>query len=149
MTGYHLAQINIAKAKEELTSSTMEGFVARLDEINALADTSDGFVWRLQTEDGDATALRVFDDPMLIVNMSVWRDAEALKNFVYKTTHVELLKDRSAWFDKIQEAHQALWWITDGQVPTLEQGKEKLNRIQREGSSDQAFTFANIYPHPE
>jgi len=149
MSGYHLAQINIAKAKEELTSSTMEGFVARLDEINALADGSDGFIWRLQTEDGDATALRVFDDPMLIINMSVWRDAEALKNFVYKTTHVELLKDRSAWFDKIREAHQALWWIAEGDVPTLEQGKEKLIQIQSEGSGEQAFTFANIYPHPD
>lgn len=148
MSSFNLAQINIAKAKDELTSETMQGFVARLDEINLLADQSPGFVWRLQTEDGDATALRIFDDPLLIINMSVWQDIEALKKFVYKTIHVELLKDRSAWFDKIMEPHQALWWVPQGHEPTLEQAKGKLEEIRRHGASKQVFTFAHPYPAP-
>ena len=82
MPAYHVAQINIARMLDTIESETMAGFVARLDEINALADAAPGFVWRLQTEDGDATALRVFDDDMLLVNMSVWETIDALHDYL-------------------------------------------------------------------
>jgi hypothetical protein len=84
LSQYHLAQINIANAKASMESPVMSGFVKRLDEINALADSSPGFVWRLQTEDGDSTSIQAFDDPSLLINMSVWDNIESLKLFVYK-----------------------------------------------------------------
>lgn len=145
MNTFQLAQINIAKARATMDSDIMKGFVDRLDEINALADKSEGFVWRLQTDEGDATSIQAYDDPMIIVNMSVWQDLESLKNFVYKTVHVDLIRDRSAWFDKITNAHQALWWIPAGHIPTVEQGREKLEILQRQGPSREAFTFAKPF----
>ena len=149
MTTYHLAQINIALAKEEMESTVMEGFVSRLDEINNQADTADGFVWRLQTEEGDSTAIRVFDEPLLLVNMSVWKSIDALKNFVYKSAHVELIRDRQAWFHKYIDAHQALWWIPAGHIPTIEEAKEKLEYIQKNGPSSSAFHFGKTFASPE
>jgi hypothetical protein len=142
MTNYHLAQINIAKARDTMDSATMKGFVDRLDEINALADKSPGFVWRLQTEDGDATAIQAFADPALIVNMSVWEDIESLKNYVYKSVHVELVRDRDAWFSKILQSHQALWWVPAGHIPTVEEGKDRLQHLDENGATEYAFTFA-------
>lgn len=145
MQQYHLAQINIAQARAEMDSATMRGFVERLDEINALADNFSGFVWRLQTEDGDATALRPFDDPMQIVNMSVWENIESLKQYVYKSLHVELIRDRDAWFSKMLTAHQVLWWVSASHIPSITEGKEKLAYFQKNGVSKAAFTFAKPY----
>lgn len=142
MQNYHLAQINIANAIAPMDSDTMRGFVDRLEEINSLADNSPGFVWRLQTEDGDATGIQAFDDPNMLVNMSVWENIESLKNFVYKSMHVELIQDRDAWFTKSAKAHQALWWIPAGQTPTVEEAKAKLEQLQSNGPGPEAFTFA-------
>ena len=142
---YQLAQINIAKARAAMDSDVMKGFVDRLDEINALADEASGFVWRLQTEAGDATSIQAFEDPDLIVNMSVWQDIDSLKNYVYKSRHVELIRDRDAWFSKIAESHQALWWIPKGHIPTVEEGKERLQLLEANGPSEQAFTFARPF----
>lgn len=127
----------------------MRGFVQRLDEINALADTSPGFVWRLQTEEGDATSIQAFDDPLLIVNMSVWADLYSLKNFVYRSMHVDLIRDRDAWFNKIQVAHQALWWVPAGHTPTVVEGKKRLASLQELGPHAEAFTFAKPFPAPQ
>ncbi len=145
MNAFHLAQINIAQARDSMESGTMKGFVNRLDEINALADVSPGFVWRLQTEEGDATSIQAYEDPNLIVNMSVWEDIESLKHYVYKTAHVELIRDRDAWFSKIKTVHQTLWWIPKEHVPTVAEGKEKLAILQSHGPSQQAFTFAKPF----
>jgi len=145
MNQYHIVQINIAQAKESMETETMKGFVDRLDEINALADNSPGFVWRLQTEEGDATTIQAYDDPLLIVNMSVWENIESLKDYVYKSVHVELIRDRSAWFNKMIERHQALWWIPSGHIPSVDEGKEKLNYLQEHGVSKNAFTFAKHF----
>ncbi|WP_317931779.1 DUF3291 domain-containing protein [Halioxenophilus sp. WMMB6] len=145
MNKYHIAQINIAKAKAEMDSDIMLGFVERLDEINSLADESPGFVWRLQSEDGDSTAIRVFDDPLLLINMSVWEDIESLKTYVYRTAHVDLIRDRDAWFNKTQTAHQALWWVSPGHIPSLEEGKSKLDLLNKQGPSSDAFTFAKPF----
>lgn len=142
MKKYQLAQVNIAEGKAAIDSEVMQGFVERLDEINAIADSAPGFVWRLQTEDGDATTIQAFDNPNMLVNMSVWKDVSSLKNYVYRTIHVELIQDRDAWFDKMKSAHQALWWIEEGHLPTVEEGKQKINILQQLGPSKDAFTFA-------
>lgn len=145
MNQYHLAQINIAKAQDSMESDIMKGFVDRLDEINNLADKSPGFIWRLQTEEGDATSIQAFDDPSLIVNMSVWTNIETLKKFVYKSLHVELIRDRDAWFNKIVNVHQVLWWVPVGHTPSVTEGKEKLELLQLKGPSKEAFTFSKSF----
>lgn len=123
----------------------MKGFAGRLDEINALADKSPGFIWRLQTKDGDATAIQAYDDLRLLINMSVWENVESLKTFVYKSLHVELIQDRDAWFNKMLNVHQALWWIPAGHLPDIEEGKAKLGHLQQHGPDKSAFTFARPY----
>jgi len=149
MNRFHLAQINIAQGQALMDSEQMKSFVDRLDEINALADKSPGFVWRLQTEEGDATSIRAFDDPRMLVNMSVWEDVDSLKTFVYKSTHVELIRDRDAWFNKMISVHQALWWVPAGHIPTVDEGKAKLNHLQNNGASKTAFTFFRAFEHGE
>lgn len=146
MKKYQLAQINVAQAKAEINTATMHGFVSRLDEINAIADSSEGFVWRLQSKEGDSTSIRVFEDSLLLVNMSVWENIETLRNYVYKSLHVEMIRDREAWFNKSATAHQAMWWIPAGHIPTTEEAKEKLEYIQLHGPSQEAFTFGKPFP---
>ena len=145
MKQYHLAQINIARAHAPMDAEIMKSFVDRLDEVNALADTSPGFIWRLQTEEGDATAIKAFDDPLLLVNMSVWTSIDALKNFVYKTFHVDLIRDRDAWFTKMMNVHQTLWWVPAGHLPSVDEGKKKLDILQKNGPCKAAFTFAKSF----
>ncbi len=128
-----------------MDSTIMKGFVGRLDEINSLADQSPGFIWRLQTEEGDATSIQAFEDPSLIVNMSVWDNIDALKKFVYKSMHVELIRDREAWFNKIATVHQVLWWVPVGHIPTVNEGKQKLDALQSNGPSKMAFTFSKPF----
>jgi hypothetical protein len=148
MTTHHLAQINIARARAEMDSVEMRDFVARLDEINALAERSPGFVWRLKDEANDATAIRVFDDPLMLVNMSVWQDIESLKAFVYRSMHVELIRDRDAWFNKMTAAHQALWWVPAGHVPDTQEAKARLELLRTQGPTADAFTFAKAFEAP-
>lgn len=146
---YHLAQINVALAKDEMKSETMSGFVSRLAEINELAENSDGFVWRLKEESGDATSIRVFDDPLLIINMSVWQNLESLKKYVYQSDHVQLVRNRDSWFHKMKEMYQALWWVPAGHIPTIGEAKERLELIRTNGPTPLAFTFAKNFPTPE
>jgi hypothetical protein len=147
MKKYHLAQINIAMAQADMDSQIMSGFVERLDEINALADKSPGFVWRLQSETGDATSIQAFDNPLMLVNMSVWENIESLKTFVYKSAHVELIRDRDAWFNKMMNVHHTLWWIPEGTIPSINDGKLKLETLQEFGPTINAFTFAKPFNH--
>ena len=148
MNEYHLAQINIAMSRGDRDSEIMKGFVDRLDEINGIADNSPGFLWRLQTEEGDATGIQAFDDPLLLVNVSVWENIDSLKRFVYKSLHVELIQDRDAWFEKLPESHQALWWVAEGHRPSVEEAKAKLRYLQANGPSEVAFTFARSFAPP-
>ena len=127
MNAYHLAQVNVALARAEMTSEIMSGFVSRLDEINRLAENSKGFVWRLIGDGSDATSIRVFENPLLLVNLSIWEDLESLKIYAYKSAHVELIRDRDAWFHKLPEAHQALWWVAAGH----NRGNEPLTPMYR------------------
>ncbi len=146
---YNLAQINIAKARAEMNDPIMQGFVARLDEINRIADNAEGFVWRLQSEAGDSTAIRVFEDNLILVNISLWESLEALKNYVYKTKHVELVRDRQAWFTSYAGANQAIWWLPVGHIPRIEEAKEKLDYLEKHGPSPKAFVFGKNFPAPE
>ena len=144
----HIAQVNIARMKAPLDSPVMAGFVARLEEINALADGSPGFVWRLQTPEGDATYLRPYDDDRILFNLSVWKDVESLKQYVYRTAHAELLRDRRSWFEHFAGASVALWWVPPGHIPGVDEAKQRLAHLEAHGASAFAFTFKSV-PAPD
>jgi hypothetical protein len=144
-TRFHLAQVNVAQLKAPLDSPQLAGFVARLDEINTLADGSDGFVWRLQTDAGDATALRVFDDDRVLVNLSVWTSVKALHDYVYRSRHAELIRARKPWFEPLGRAHYALWWIPAGTLPTVAEAVQRLALLQASGPTPAAFDFQRLF----
>jgi hypothetical protein len=148
---YHLAQVNIARMIAPLSDPRMAGFVARLDEINALADASPGFIWRLQTAEGNATAVRAFEDERLLVNLSVWRSVETLRHFVYATSsaHREVLQQRRRWFERVERAYQAVWWIPPGHRPTAVQAKERLDALRLYGETAFAFSLKAAFPPPD
>ncbi len=132
MSAYELAQLNIALMKEPLESPRMADFVANLDRINALAESSPGFVWRLQTEEGDATALRPLGEDTL-VNVSVWRDVESLNKYVYGSAHVEIMRRRKEWFERMREAWVVLWWVPRGHRPKVSEAIAKLELLRAKG----------------
>src|SRR5215510_9823134 len=136
----HLAQVNVARMRAPLESEVMSGFRTQLERINALADASPGFVWRLQSDEGDATAIRAFDDPLLLVNMSVWESLEALHAYVYKSDHVALLRQRRAWFEPLGGPSLCLWWLEAGREPTIAEAKQKLELLAARGPSAAAFS---------
>ncbi|MEX6504395.1 DUF3291 domain-containing protein [Pseudomonas zhanjiangensis] len=146
---YHLAQVNIAKALAPLDSPLMQGFVEQLDHINQLAEASPGFVWRLQTDAGDATALQPYEDERIIVNLSVWDSLEALKTFVYSGEHLGLLRNKKHWFEKPDVPILALWWVAAGHRPDLAEAKQALACLRAQGPSAQAFSFAAPFPPPQ
>jgi hypothetical protein len=143
---YHVAQLNIGRIRAVLDDPIMAGFVGRLDEINALADRSPGFVWRLQTTQGNATYLRPYADDRILVNMSVWESVAALRSFVYTSMHTHLLRRRQEWFEKFAGAYIALWWTPVGHLPGIDEAKKRLAHLERHGPSQFAFTFRSIYP---
>lgn len=145
MATYHLAQLNIARLIAPIDSPTLAGFVARLDEINALADGAPGFVWRLQTDEGNATALRVYEDDRLLVNLSVWESIEALHAYTYKTAHADLIRDRQEWFSRLERPHLVLWWIPAGHIPDTTEARDRLDHLTTHGPTPLAFTFARRY----
>jgi len=147
MNSYHIAQLNIALLKDKIDSPLLKDFVDNLDRINALAEASPGFVWRLQSEDGDATSFKPFGDDY-IVNMTVWENIPTLHYYVYQTAHVQIMKRRKEWFERMREAYSVLWWVPAGHLPTLEEAKEKLQLLQQIGPTAQAFTFKKSFPAP-
>src|SRR5215470_7362234 len=130
---YQLAEVNIARMLAPLDSPLMAEFVAQLDTINALADTSPGFVWRLQTSEGNATALRPYEDDLILVNLSLWASLADLSAFVYKSRHRHVLQQRSQWFERLNEFYVALWWIPPGHIPTVQEAKERLDYLRTHG----------------
>jgi hypothetical protein len=148
MSDHHLAQVNIALPVEPLTSPRLAGFVNALEEINALADTAPGFLWRMQTEDGDATAIRAFGDDRLIVNMSLWTSLDALADYVYRSGHMEVMRRRREWFSPMREAYQALWWLPAGELPTVDDAELRVAHLREHGPSKYAFTFRAPIPAP-
>ena len=143
---YHLAQLNIGKLKYPIDHPEIAEFANNLDRINALAEASKGFVWRFKDESGNATDIHAFGNPLIIVNMSVWETLEDLKAFVFKSGHMQILKKRNLWFEKMPSAHMALWWIEKGHLPTIEEAKERLKKLQESGESPVAFTFGRPFP---
>ena len=141
----HIAQANIALGRAPLTDAVMRGFVERLEYINSAADRSAGFVWRFQTEDGDATATRVLDDPLIIFNMSVWESIEDLYEYVFRSDHLGPLKERQTWFTKMDRPHSVLWWVPIGEHPTVAEAERRLNLLRTHGPSRAAFTFTELY----
>jgi hypothetical protein len=141
MAAQHLAQVNIATLRAPLDGPELAGFVAELEPVNALADASPGFVWRLQTEDGDATAIRPFDDDRIMVNLSVWESFETLRAFVYSTRHLEVMRHRRAWFSRMADPYLALWWVPAGTIPTVAEAKRRLELLAGHGPGPEAFTF--------
>ena len=149
MAGWELAQINIAQLLKPEGDPSVQEFFDNLDRINLLAETSEGFVWRLKEEEGgNATEISPSPDPNMIVNMSVWRDGDALFEFTYKSAHTPVMAKRRQWFARASGAFQALWWVEAGHRPTIEEGLSKLWLLDRYGPSPQAFTFKARYPAP-
>jgi hypothetical protein len=146
---FHLAQINIGRLRAPVTDPMIAGFVARLEDINALADRAPGFVWRLQTDEGNATSIRAFEDPLLALNMSLWESAAALRHFVYSSDHVNVMRQRRAWFERFDGFYMVLWWVPKGHIPTIDEAKARLEHLNRHGESAHAFTFAKVFPAPD
>ena len=147
MTGHQLAQLNVARLLAPIDAPETADFVASLEPVNAQADAAPGFVWRLQTESGDATAVRASDDPLLIVNLTVWESVEALEAFAYReASHLAVLRRRREWFERSTEASTVLWWVAAGHIPTLDEALDRLAVLRGRGPSPQAFTFRERYP---
>jgi heme-degrading monooxygenase HmoA len=145
---WHLAQVNVATLAAPIDSPRLATFVERLAPVNALADRSPGFVWRLQGESGDATSMLVFDDVRIIVNLSVWESFEALRAYVFSSDHADVLRRRREWFEQMVEAHLAMWWIRAGTIPTVEDAKARLETLRERGPSLDAFAFREPFPAP-
>ena len=146
---YHLAQLNILRMRAPLYDPLMQGFVDRLEPINAIADQAPGFVWRLQGEEDNATAIRAFEDDRLIINMSVWTSIESLRDYVYRGPHTEPLKRRQEWFEAIEGPTSVLWWVPAGHLPTAVEARQALDHLHRDGPTAAAFTFKGSFPPPE
>ena len=148
MSTHQLAQINIARLLAPIDDPLIADFVAQLAPVNALADKSPGFVWRLQTGSGNATSVKVYDDDMIIVNLTVWENIEALREFAYKSSHAGVMRDRKKWFEKFEGPYFAMWWIPAGHIPATQEAKERLEYLRVHGDSPYAFSFKNVFPMP-
>jgi hypothetical protein len=147
MASYELAQLNIAQMKTPLDAPEMVDFVANLDRVNALAEAAPGFIWRLKSEDGNATSLRPFGENTL-VNMSVWSGVQALSDYVYKSVHVEIMKRRKEWFERMPEAYTVLWWVPQGHRPQEYEAMQRLQTLRAMGPTDRAFHFKQSFAEP-
>jgi hypothetical protein len=147
-SGWQIAQINIARFRAPIDSPLIAGFVERLDPINALADGAPGFVWRLQTDQGNATSIHAFEDDLILVNMSVWESVEDLNAFVYRSPHFEVFRRRREWTEHMDRAYLALWWIPAGTIPPVEEGRRRLDLLIERGPTPEAFTFKRTFRAP-
>ena len=131
-----------------LDDPLMERFVAWLEPINALADESPGFIWRLQDDEGDATSIRAFEDDRILVNMSVWDSLEVLRAFVLESDHVRVMRERALWFEPMDVPSVVLWWVPEGHIPTVDEAKKRLDLLRERGPSESAFTFSRSFSAP-
>lgn len=144
---FWIAEFNISRLKAPLDSPVMKEFVDFLSPVNSFAEESPGYVWRLAAPDGQAASYLppVYEDEMIVTNLTVWEDIEALKNFVYQTVHTYFLRSRRKWFEQAAHVQVVLWWIPRGHIPTVEEGKEKLRCLQELGPTAEAFTFQRAF----
>lgn len=149
MSVHELAQVNIAVAREPLDGELLADFVAALDPVNERADGATGFVWRMQGEEGNATDVRGFGgDPNLIINMSVWRSLDALREFVYRDPeHLQVMRQRRKWFSRL-DFYMVLWWVPEGHRPTIAEAEERLEHLRAHGPTPTAFTFRTSFDSP-
>ena len=145
---YHLAQYNLARLLAPLDHPQVADFVANLHRINELGDRTPGFVWRLQTDDGTSTSVRVRGDELVIVNFTLWESAEALFEFTYRSGHAEVYRRRREWFEAPTEAYLVLWWVPAGHIPAVEEADERLDYLRAHGPTPHAFTFKQRFPPP-
>jgi heme-degrading monooxygenase HmoA len=152
---YVIAQVNIGRLVAPLDSPQLAGFVANLDSVNAVADAAPGFVWRLQTEDGNATALRGFEQDAMgapggvLINMSVWESVEALAAYVYGDAHRAVLRRRREWLERMKDAYTTLWWILRGRLPTIREAEDRVRHLRAHGPTPRAFTLRVHFPPPD
>lgn len=149
MSTHHLAQLNVGRLRAAADSPVVAEFMAALDPINALAEASPGFVWRFQTDEGNATAVKAFDDDLLILNMSVWESVEALADYVYRSDHTSFLRRRREWFEKTDIPPVTMWWVPAGHVPTVAEALARMEHLQANGPSPFAFSFRQPYAAPD
>lgn len=140
----HLAQINIARLLYPEGDSRVADFFANIDRVNAAAERMPGFIWRLKDESGNATAIQAYDDPLTIVNMSVWENAETFEKFVWQTVHANIYRRKSGWFEQMSKPHFAMWWIEPGHIPSSAEGRARLEHLQTHGPSDYAFGWESL-----
>lgn len=152
---WHLAQVNLARTKAPFNHPMMAGLTSRIAEMNALAESSPGFIWRFTSESDGDNRLELFSDYFVpfdrerfFFNMSVWESVEALQHYAFETTHLELYRNRAAWMDSPSRAHAAIWWIHIGTTPTVVEAKRRLLELEQTGPTASAFTFANPFPPP-
>ena len=145
---WQLAQVNVGRLVAPQGDTRVQPFFDALDHITALADVSDGFVWRLQSDTGNATDVQPTSDPLFIVNLSVWTDADALFRFVYRSAHTPVMARRREYFERFEGAYQALWWVPAGHRPSVDEALSRLWRLDRYGPTSHAFTFKVRFPAP-
>jgi Domain of unknown function (DUF3291) len=142
----HLAELNIGRFLYPTDDPRMAGFMDNLDRVNALAEHSEGFVWRLKDESNNATSIRPFPDPDMAVNLSVWESAEALEKFVWNTVHARFYNAKGSWFEKAAQPHFVMWTIAAGHIPSLDEAKDRFEHLIENGDSDHAFGWSHL-PH--
>jgi len=145
---WELAQLNIASLVAPIDSPTLAGFVAELDRINSLAEQAPGFVWRLQSEEGNATDVKHGFGDDYIVNMSVWKSLQDLHAYVYKSAHAQIMSRKKQWFHRMSDDYSVLWWVPAGHRPTVVEAEVKLKLLNSQGPCSDAFTFKSSYPKP-
>lgn len=144
---FHIAEVNIALPVAPVDTPALAEFMALLDPVNAIADEARGFVWRLQSEEGNATSIPVLDDDRLIINMSVWESIDDLAAFVYRSGHVAVMRRRREWFERLT-VFMALWWVPAGHLPSVREAEERLEHLRAHGPTPDAFTFRRRFPAP-
>jgi len=142
--GTHLAQLNVGRIRYPTDDQRMAEFMGALDRINALAERSPGFVWRLKSDSGNATDIKVTSDPTFLVNMSVWNTAEELERFVWQTVHKRFYQRKASWFEPMQGPHFVMWWIAVNHIPTPEEALARLAHLTEQGPSDYAFGWESL-----
>lgn len=140
----HLAQLNVGRALDDLDSPRLAEFMGALDRVNALAERSPGFVWRLQSDSGNATDIKVSDDARFIVNMSVWETPQQLEQFVWNTVHARVYEKKADWFEKATTPYFVMWWVPAGHRPTTDEAMARLAHLMAHGASDHAFGWESL-----
>ena len=140
-----LAEANLAWMRYPLDDPRMADMRDEIDRINALGDNSPGFIWRFRTAEGDATDVRVLDDPRVLFNLSIWRSVDDLRHYVYRTEHAAFLRRRRDWFVRPPKPPLAMWWVPAGTRPTVDEAMQRLERLWREGPSSQAFPLTHPF----